>query len=491
MTDPTRKQETGRGLADALDTASANGHIPQLRPIGAAATAAGLARRAGEARTTADSLAARGVGAIAISVVDNAGIARVTAVPVTGLEHATRWGAALSPAYGLAAEGETFTSGSAADGPSGGLRLMPDVAALRTIAAQPGWAWAPGDQYTQDGRVSGCCQRSFTRRMTDLAALRGLEIRVGIEIGWFLGRDEHGEVIPAHDGPGYSLAALAGLVGYAGALFTALARSGVRTGQLHPGCAPGQLELSLPPAEPVEAADLTVLARHTIRAHSASHGWRASFSPAVPPAQAGNGGHLHVSTWRGGRNLLAGGNGPHGMTADGESFAAGILAELPALTAVGAPSAASYLPPRPSRWAGSGACRGRENREAAMRFITGMTGSQPDAANIEIRCLDQAANPYLAIGSVIAAGLAGMERRRRLPAETTGDPVTSVSQARRAGRLPQSLDEAVAALRQSEVIPAAMGPVLHDAFTAAREAESRAFQGQDPETIAAAHRWRY
>ena len=487
MTGLTRKQETVRGLADALDTVSANGHVPQLRPIGAAATAAGLTRRAGEARAAADSLAARGVGAIAISVVDNAGIARVTAVPVTGLEHATRWGARLSPAYGLAAEDETFTSSPAA----GGLRLMPDVAALRTTAAQPGWAWAPADLYTQDGKVSGCCQRSFTRRMTDLTALRGLEIQVGTEIGWFLGRDERGELIPAHDGPGYGLAALADLAGYAGALITALAQSGVRIGQLHPGCAPGQLELSLPPVGPVEAADLTVLARHTIRAHSASHGWRASFSPTVLPGQAGNGGHLHVSTWRGGRNLLAGGNGPNGMTADGESFAAGILAELPALTAVGAPSAASYLPPRPSQRAGADAGRGHENREAAIRFITGMTGSQPDAANIEIRCLDQAANPYLAIGSVIAAGLAGIEHRRTLPAETTGDPGTSVSQARRAGRLPQSLDEAIAALRQSEVIPAAMGPVLHDAFTAAREAESRTFQGQDPETITAAHRWRY
>ena len=36
-----------------------------------------------------------------------------------------------------------------------------------------------------------------------------------------------------------------------------------------------------------------------------------------------------------------------------------------------------------------------------------MTGSGPEAANVEIKCFDQAANPYLATGSVIAAGLAG------------------------------------------------------------------------------------
>ena len=482
MTGLPPRQDTVTGAADAPCPMSPNGHVPRLRPVGAAATAAGLARRAGEARAIADSLAARGVSAIAITVVDNAGIARATAVPVTGLEHATRWGAGLSPAYG----DEAFT----ASAPVGGLRLMPDVAALRTVAAQPGWAWVPADQYTPDGQVSGSCQRSFTRRMTDLAALTGLEIQVGIEIGWFLGRGERGEVTPAHDGPGHGLAVLAGLADYAGGLITALAQSGIRIGQLHPGHAPGQLEISLPPAGPVEAADLSVIARHTIRAHSASHGWRASFSPVVLPGRAGNGGHLHVSTWRGGRNLLAGARGPDGMTADGESFAAGIQAELPALTAVGATSVASYLGLQ--HWRADGqACRGHENGDAAMRLITGMTGIQADAANIEIRCLDQTANPYLAIGSVIAAGLAGIERRLTFAPQTTAGPATLVRQARSAERLPRSPDEAVATLRQSEIIPAAMGPMLHDALTAVLQAESRAFHGLDPETIAAAHRWRY
>ena len=43
----------------------------------------------------------------------------------------------------------------------------------------------------------------------------------------------------------------------------------------------------------------------------------------------------------------------------------------------------------------------------------------------------------------------------------------------------------------TELWSAAMGPVLYGAFTAVREAESQAFQGKDPETVAAAYRWRY
>ena len=71
----------------------------------------------------------------------------------------------------------------------------------------------------------------------------------------------------------------------------------------------------------------------------------------------------------------------------------------------------------------------------------------------------------------------------------------TASRARRrvhtAGRLSESLDHALAVLRRSDVIPPGMGPMLYDAFTAVRAAEAETFHGQDPDTIAAAHRWLY
>ena len=60
-----------------------------------------------------------------------------------------------------------------------------------------------------------------------------------------------------------------------------------------------------------------------------------------------------------------------------------------------------------------------------------------------------------------------------------------------AERLPHSLEAALAALGQSDVIPDAMGPVLYDAFTAVRAAEAETFAGQDAGSVAAAHRWLY
>jgi glutamine synthetase len=162
--------------------------------------------------------------------------------------------------------------------------------------------------------------------------------------------------------------------------------------------------------------------------------------------------------------------------------------------AIGAPSAVSYLRLRPSVWAGAYACWGLENREAAVRFITGMRGSEQAAANCEVKCFDQSANPYLAIGSVIAAGLDGIERKLELPPETTEDPGSLSTQelaALGAERLPSSLEQSISAFERSGVIGSAMGDPLFGAVLAVRRAELETFRETDPDALLGEHRWRY
>jgi glutamine synthetase len=379
-------------------------------------------------------------------------------------------------------------------GPVGDLRLIPDVSALKVIGGEQGWATAPADQHTQDGDVFGCCQRSFARRVSDEARARGLDLHFGWELEWFLGTQHEGTFVPGHAGPGYSLAALGELTGYVRELVERLAASGVDIGQIHPEYEPGQLEISLPVSDPVAAADLNVFARQMIRIVSRRYGWQASFAPVVVADHVGNGGHVHFSPWQSGRNLLADGPGPHGMTELGESFLAGVLQHLPALMAIGAPSVPSYWRLQPSRWAGAYACWGRENREAAVRFVTGMTGSRQTAANCEVKCFDQSANPYLVTGALIAAGIDGVDRQLTLPREIDRDPATiSAQELGQLGveRLPTSLERSLSALEQSQLIRGAMGDMLFDAVLAVRRAELEAFGQADAETVLDAHRWRY
>jgi glutamine synthetase len=274
----------------------------------------------------------------------------------------------------------------------------------------------------------------------------------------------------------------------------AIERQGLTVEQFHPEYAAGQLEISVAAADPVGAADDSALVRETIRAVSARHGYRASFAPSVVAGSVGNGGHVHLSVWREGQNLLAGGPGRHGLTAEGEAFAGGIFERLPALTAVGAPSVASYLRLVPSRWAGVFQCWGRENREAALRLVTGSAGEQDTRANIEIKCFDLAANPYLVTGTLIAAGLAGAASGAALPPEIDGDPAgLSPAEITDRGlcRLPQTLTEAADCLERDAVLRSAMGEPLAEAFLAVRRGEAETFAGASPEEIVEQTRWRW
>ena len=113
---------------------------------------------------------------------------------------------------------------------------------------------------------------------------------------------------------------------------------------------------------------------------------------------------------------------------------------------------------------------------------------------LNYKTFDLSANPYLAIGALIAAGLAGLEQRLELPPEFPDDPAghpPEELEERGVHRLPESLSEAVGHLEKSDVLREAMGSTLYGAFLAVRRAEIEAFEGQDPEAIAAAHRWRY
>lgn len=452
------------------------------------------AERSRQAETVAEKLRADGVSVVALCWVDNTGVTRVKCVPVGQLARAAGWGVGMSPVFDVFLVNDAITTSQHLGGPGGDLRLIPDLRRIALLAGQPGWAWAPADRYTQDGRVHVACQRSFARRMAAAAQARGLGFRMSFEVEWAAGTEDNGKFVPACIGPAYGMTRVIELSDYSRELIDALENEGVVVEQFHPEYADGQLEVSVAPADPVGAADVNVLVRQTIRAVSARFGFQASFAPSVVAGGVGNGAHIHLSMWRDGRNLFAGGAGRHGLTEDGESFAAGVLDALPALAGIGMPSVASYLRLVPSHWAGAFQCWGLENREAALRLVKGSDGEQGARANIEVKCFDAAANPYLVAGSLIAAGLAGMDAGSRLPPETCGDPALQPEEqlaGRGAHRLPQTLEEAIGHMEKSAVLRSALGDTLFEAILAVRRGEAALFAGSGADEVTAQTRWRW
>lgn len=430
-----------------------------------------------------------GVVGVAITFVDNTGITRVKSVPLDRLATVVREGVGASPSFDAFLLDDSMAPGSPLATPDGDLRLIPDPARLVALHASPGWAWAPADRVGLDGRPHPIDQRGFAREMTRRLDAAGLDALMGFEIEFSLGRrDVLPDFVPVTTGAGYGMDRLIEAAAFCRDLLVALDAQGVAVEQLHPEAGPGQFEVSVAPASPVDAADTSVLVRQTIRAVALAHGMAASFAPNVMPGSIGNGGHVHLSIHRDGRNLFAGGSGPAGMTAEAEGFAAGVLEELPALTAIGSPGVASHLRLRPSRWAGAHQAWGVEAREAALRLVPGLAGTEARTANLEVKSFDLAANPYLAVGALIAAGLAGIESRARLPEPIVGDPARSASAP---PRLPESVDAAVDALERSNALRLALGEDRLIAFCAVRRGEAELLRGASDDEIVARTRWAY
>ncbi len=155
----------------------------------------------------------------------------------------------------------------------------------------------------------------------------------------------------------------------------------------------------------------------------------------------------------------------------------------------GAPTPGSYLRLLPSRWAGAYQVWGKENREAAIRLIEGAPAT-PGAANVELKCFDSSANPYLLTGAILAVARSAADGQARLPEEVHGDPGTpGHPQADMAVRLPGSLGEALKALEARDDLRAAAGDQLIGSFAASRRAEIELANGKSDEEIVAQARW--
>ncbi len=447
-----------------------------------------------QANESLQQLTDAGVHAVALTYVDNSGITRVKAVPVAKLPAAAAWGVGMSPVFDAFRLDDMILSGTYSGSPMGDLRLHPDLDRLTVLAGQAGWAWAPVDRYDQDGTAHPQCSRLLARRMVDALAERGLTAWMAFEVEWAVSIGDGDDFVAACQGPAYGMTRISELSDYGVDILSALAAQGVSVDQFHPEYAAGQLEISVAAESPVDAADTFVLVRETIRAISLRHGLRASFSPKVLADGVGNGAHVHLSLWSDDSNLMTDGDGVFGLSAAGASFSAGILDRLPALLAVGAPSVASYLRLIPSHWAGAFAAWGLENRETALRLVIGPVGNSSTSANLEVKCLDAAANPYLVVAGLLAAGMAGVAEEARLPAPVHSDPAALSDQERMAAgisALPASLEESVAAFEIEPALRAAFGEQLTTTIVELRRFEQELFADSGPEEIAALTRWKH
>lgn len=369
-------------------------------------------------------------------------------------------------------------------GPVGEIRLVPDSNTFRVLPYAPHTGAMLVDQMRLDGEPAPVDQRSFLKRMEASLAERSMRLEVAFENEFSLATRVDGAFVPIDSGLCFSTISATAAQDFLDDLVAALDAQGIALEQYYSELGHGQHEISTAHTPALRAADEQLLVRETIRGVAARHGLVASLAPKPWPENAGNGCHIHFSLWDtdANWNRFHDGSAEDRLSEEARSFIAGVLAHLPGLCGLTAPSFNSYHRIVPHYWAGAFACWGHDNREAPIRVPSVFSGLEEASTNAELKAADASSNPYLAVGGLIAAGLDGLERRLEPPKPVEVDPATIDEHEREARgivRLPVTQAEALDALEADDVLMSALGTVLAESYLAVRRSEWDAYSAGD------------
>jgi len=370
-------------------------------------------------------------------------------------------------------------------GPVGEIRLVPDPTTFAIAPYAPHTGTVLVDMQTLDGQPYAADGRAFLKLMIARAADdHDLSLVAAFEPEWSLAVKNGEQFSPIDDSGCFTSTGMNMAAPVIDEIVAALESQGLTVEQYYAELGWGQQELSIRHAPALQAADHHIIYRETVRGVALKHGRYASFAPKPWGDQAGNGCHVHFSGWNRDQsvNRFYDASAEFNLSTLARQFMAGMLDHLPALVALTCASVNSYRRLQPQMWASAFRAWGPDNREGALRVASPFRGHEAESTNVELKSSDSSANPYLALGGVIAAGLDGIERRLTLPPPVTVDPYNLSDKERQAigaDRLPQSLKEAIGNLKRDEVLLKALGERLATSYIAVKELDIEAFAAAD------------
>lgn len=304
-----------------------------------------------------------------------------------------------------------------------------------------------------------CDSRRLLIETAEYAAKRGFHFRVGPECEFYLfTTDEQGApTLTPHDRAGYfDLAPVDRGENVRRGICLTLEEMGILPERSHHEQGPGQNEVDIRHAAPLQAADNLMSLRLAAKAVAAQYGLFASFLPKPLPEHSGSGLHINLSLHREKRNLFEGFETKPDPAA--AWFMAGILHHIRELMPFTNPLPSSYrrlgsfeAPIRVS-WS----C---QNRSQLVR----VPAAQGGECRMEVRSPDPSCNPYLALALLLAAGMDGIDRQLILP-EAAGFDMYQDRLAERLPLLPGDLDSALDMAEQSEFLRRTLPKELLDQY---------------------------
>lgn len=415
---------------------------------------------------------------------DYVGITRCRGVPAEQLQ------ARATDGLGWAVAGQAMTPFSeiAANpwGPMLEVRQIPDFSTevnVRGAEGESAFHVVLCDSVTADGEPWDGCPRHFMRR-----ALKDLEAQTGTQL---IAAFEHEFLVDGlPDAAAFSVSTMRNAAAFTAELNRSLRQAGLEPETIEPEYGNRQFEISTAPVRGLAAADNAILTRDLVRDVARRCGLGVTFSPKPDPHGVGNGNHVHFSFVDAeGANATHDPSDPQGLSPMAKAFIGGVHRHMAAMTAMLAPSPVSYLRLVPQHWSCGFVSFGIQNREAALRVCPGTQEEADKRArsfNLELRPPDATANPYIVLGVLIRAGLAGIRDGLPLPPAVDVDPA-EVPHEKRAEfgitPLPSSLAEAIDLWKADDEAWSWMPPVMRDSFIAVKRAEIAGVEGMSAEEV--------
>lgn len=216
--------------------------------------------------------------------------------------------------------------------------------------------------------------------------------------------------------------------------------------QHHEVATGGQGEIGLRFDTPVRMGDTIAIFKYVVKNTARAFGRTATFMPKPIFGDNGSGMHVHISLWRGDRNIFS---GPEygGLSETAIFFIGGLIAHADSLLGITNPTTISYKRLVPGFEAPINLAYSQRNRSAAIRIPVG--SDRPEAKRIEFRCPDSTGNPYLTFAAILMAGLDGIVNRIH-PGEPLDKNIYDMPPEELAGvkKAPSDLQSALLALER-------------------------------------------
>ena len=208
----------------------------------------------------------------------------------------------------------------------------------------------------------------------------------------------------------------------------------------------GQAEIDLKFNEMVPMADMLLMYKYIIKNTARKWGKTVTFMPKPLYSDNGSGMHTHISLWKDGEPLFAGG-GYAGLSDMALNAIGGILRHAPAILAFTNPTTNSYKRLVPGYEAPVNLAYSQRNRSAACRIP--MYSPSPKSKRIEFRCPDPSCNPYLAFSALLMACIDGIQNKIN-PGDALDKDIYDLSpeEAAEVPKTPGSLDASLDALER-------------------------------------------